>query len=155
VEVLQEVIRLLKPKLKTNEITLTDNTATARFRVSADAGHLKQLFMNLLINAIEAMPDGGEMTLNTSLQTGPELPDGNSGIKYLALSIMDSGPGLPGKVIEHLFEPVIKGNDQGVGLGLSISQNIASIHKGWIEGKNNPEGAGAIFHIFLPLIIED
>jgi two-component system, NtrC family, sensor histidine kinase HydH len=155
VEVLQEVIQLLKPKFKTNEITLTDNTATARFRVSADAGHLKQLFMNLLINAIEAMPDGGEMTLNTSLHDGPEVPDGNSGRKYLALSIEDSGPGLPEKVINHLFEPFIKGNDQGVGLGLSISQNIASIHKGWIEGKNNPEGAGAIFHIFLPLVSEE
>lgn len=152
VEVLREVIQLLKPNLRKNQINLHDNTGLAKFRVMADSGQLKQLFMNLVINAIEAMSAGGNLILSNRVHEGPELPDDDLGAKYLAISIEDTGPGVPDKVMKHLFEPFIKGNDQGVGLGLSISQNIASLHKGWINAQNKPDDSGAVFRVVLPLV---
>lgn len=153
-EVLHEVLHLLNPKYKKNQISLLDHTEGSRYRVNADASQLKQLLMNLVINALEAMPEGGALSLSTGIQEGPGVPEGDSGTKYLVINIEDTGPGLPQKVLDHLFEPFIKGNDQGVGLGLSISQNIASMHKGWIEAKNKPENAGAVFSVILPLVPE-
>jgi len=154
-EVLMEVTHLLMPKFRTNKVALIDNTEGHQYTVNADASQLKQLFMNLVINAVEAMPSGGSMSLDTALQEGPEVPEGENGTKYLVISIEDTGPGIPKKVLDHLFEPFIKGNDQGVGLGLSISQNIASMHKGWIEAKNKPAKEGAVFSVVLPLAPED
>ena len=54
--------------------------------------------------------------------------------------------------MKTLFEPFIKGSDMGVGIGLSISQSIANTHGGWICAENNPDGSGAIFRFYIPLI---
>ncbi len=151
VEVLRDVIQLLKPNLRKNQINLFDNTEVSKFKVMADSGQLKQLFMNLVINATEAMTAGGSLILSNWVREGPELPSGDFGAKYLAINIEDTGPGVPEKVMKHLFEPFIKGNDQGVGLGLSISLNIASLHKGWIEAQNKAHESGAVFRVILPL----
>lgn len=150
-EVLREVSHLLKPKFRKNQIILHDQTEGLQYQVNADASQLKQVFMNLVINAIEAMPAGGSLNLSTEISEGPGVPEGESGARYLMINIEDTGPGIPQKVMDHLFEPFIKGNDQGVGLGLSISQNIASMHQGWIQASNLPSGTGAVFSIFLPL----
>lgn len=149
VVVLQEVINLLKPKFKSNNINLFDNTFDARAMIMADSGHMKQLFMNLLINAMEAMPDGGSVILATSVYEKKNEEDEN--VSYLKIIFEDTGHGIPEKVLQNMFEPFIKGSDQGVGLGLSICQSIAGIHKGWIEARNKPESRGAIFTIFLPV----
>jgi two-component system, NtrC family, sensor histidine kinase HydH len=149
--VLQEVVSLLKPRMKSNMIQLFDNTSESRAKVLADSGHMKQLFMNLLINAIEAMPDGGDLILSASLQYAPDSAAKASDSKYLQINVEDTGHGIPEKVLANIFEPFIKGSDHGVGIGLSISQNIANIHHGWIEAKNRHDSKGAVFTIFLPV----
>jgi two-component system, NtrC family, sensor histidine kinase HydH len=149
--VLQEVVNLLKPKFKSNMIQLIDNTFESSAMVLADSGHMKQLFMNLLINAIEAMPDGGNLSLSTSLQSVPNSANEEPNTQYLTIIIEDSGHGIPEKVLANMFEPFIKGSDHGVGIGLSISQNIANIHNGWIEARNKQDVSGAIFTIYLPV----
>jgi two-component system, NtrC family, sensor histidine kinase HydH len=151
VMVLKEVISLLRPKLNKSLINLVDNTNSYPNLVSADSGQLKQLFMNLLINAIEAMPQGGELILFTEFYSNPDHSEVRHTASYLKIKIQDTGSGIPEKILRNMFEPFMKGNEQGVGLGLSISQNIASIHSGWIEGSNNPDGPGANFIVFLPL----
>lgn len=150
--VLQEVVNLLRPKFKGNHIVLQEAFAPAAARVMADAGHLKQLFMNLLINAVEAMPQGGALRLQAEVlqMAHPGEPAIQAG--FLRLTIADEGPGIPEKVLQHLFEPFMKGSEHGVGLGLSISQHIASIHRGWIEAFNKPEQGGAVFRVYLPTL---
>lgn len=152
VVVLHEVITLLKPKLKSSMITLNDLTFFGAGMVLADSSHLKQLYMNLLINAIEVMPEGGELTIATRIQNIKTEGIDSPNEKYLRIDIEDTGPGIPAKILNNLFEPFMKGTEHGVGLGLSISQNIANIHKGWIEGANKK--GGAVFSVLLPLTID-
>jgi signal transduction histidine kinase len=100
--------------------------------------------MNLILNALESMGSNGELLVSTKVK-----PDDN-GTKYLQLSVSDSGPGIPNEILETLFDPFVKGKDQGIGLGLSISQRIAELHQGWISATNN-SGKGATFTVHLPV----
>lgn len=152
-EVLQEVVQLLRPRIRKNLVELIDSTTECKALVAADSGQLKQLFMNLLMNALEVMPQGGKLILDTSQRIEPQHNDLSKNIEYLAIHIEDTGPGIPAQVLERLFEPFIKGSEQGVGLGLSISQNIASLHKGWIEARNKPNASGAVFTLYIPVVV--
>ncbi|HSV87341.1 MAG TPA: ATP-binding protein, partial [Bacteroidales bacterium] len=155
VEVLHEVIQLVKPNLKKNQIELEFRQVAERYKVSGDSSQLKQVFMNLIINAIEVMPNGGKLIFTIRPYQNTELASIENQTRYLSVNIEDFGPGIPEKVMKNLFEPFIKGSVQGVGLGLSISQNIASMHRGWIEGINKPDGQGAIFSVFIPIVAEN
>jgi len=150
-EVLREVVQLLKPNLKKNQISSEFQLSANGKTVMADSGQLKQVFMNLMINAIEIMPTGGNLILTTRIEA-PQIPGGSKDQEFVRISIEDTGPGIPEKVMQHLFEPFIKASEHGVGLGLSISQNIANLHKGWVEAENKPDGSGAVFYVYLPLI---
>jgi len=153
-ELLSEVIQLVKPKLKKSQIEYNFKNELGQIKTPADASHLKQIFMNLIINAIEIMPKGGNINVSfrkASLQRPDQQSDSEN---YLAIDIEDTGPGIPEKVMQHLFEPFVKGKEQGIGLGLSISQNIALMHKGWIDATNKPNAAGAIFTLYLPIVNE-
>jgi signal transduction histidine kinase len=153
VDVIREVIQLLRPKLKSTNIQLQEfYTPTPQF-VYADAAQIKQIFINLLINALEAMPNGGSVTISTLLHTSATNNE-QVAADYLIIMFEDTGHGIPENVLAHLFEPFSKGSDQGIGLGLSISQSIANLHKGWIDAKNKNNGSGAVFSVFLPLITE-
>ncbi len=152
VDVVMEVIHLLRPKLKSNNIELSEKYLSGNIKVNADTGQIKQIFINLIINAMEAMPEGGNMIISTTGYTEENGLNNSDKQNYLVINIEDTGHGIPQKVLSHLFEPFIKGSDQGVGLGLSISQNIANIHKGWIDAKNKLPGPGAIFSVYLPVI---
>jgi signal transduction histidine kinase len=103
---------------------------------------LKQVFINLMVNACEAMPQGGELLVKTHLR----LEQNKS---MISISVIDSGKGIPVDIEDSLFDPFVKGNDQGTGLGLSISQRIAELHHGWISAANNPD-KGATFTVHLP-----
>jgi two-component system, NtrC family, sensor histidine kinase HydH len=158
-EILDEVMQLLAPKLKKNAVKLNKTPFSDIGMISGDAGSLKQLFMNLILNAVEVMPAGGELTLNTTLihiesENPDHIPQGYSSKQFMKILIEDTGPGIPEKILNNLFEPFVKGSEHGIGLGLSISQSIASFHKGWIEASNKPYSTGAIFAIYLPISTE-
>jgi two-component system, NtrC family, sensor histidine kinase HydH len=148
-QILNEVLHLLRPKLKKNTIEVRDNTGGTNILIPAEASHLKQLFINLIMNAIDVMPKGGTLTFGIKIHLEGQAENGLNPA-YVVLSIEDTGPGIPEAILKNLFEPFVKGTEQGIGLGLSISQSIASFHKGWIEASNKPNGSGAIFSVFLP-----
>jgi signal transduction histidine kinase len=100
--------------------------------------------MNLVLNAIESMGQDGELTFKTLVNT-----DDPENLLF-QISIIDTGPGIPDDIRDSLFDPFVKGKDQGIGLGLSISQRIAELHHGWISATNN-SGKGATFTIHLPM----
>lgn len=125
--------------------------------VKADAGQIEQVIMNLVINARDAMPNGGKLTLETanvsfdpeSVERYPELKAGN----YVMLAITDTGTGMSEDVKAHLFEPFFstKGVGQGAGLGLSTCYGIVKQSGGHISVYSEP-ARGATFKIYLPRV---
>jgi signal transduction histidine kinase len=109
--------------------------------VSGDAVQLEQVLMNLGVNARDAMPEGGHLSLTTHLAA-----DGR-----VCLDIVDSGPGIPEAILPRLFEPFVttKGQGKGTGLGLAMVFSIVKAHQGEILAENLPEG-GARFRLTLP-----
>ena len=106
--------------------------------VLCNADQLRQVFLNLVLNAIEAMPDGGTLTVRTI--AGPTVA---------LIEIQDTGIGIPNDIRSHLFEPFFTNKPNGTGLGLSISAHIVTQHGGQIEVESS-EGQGSVFRIVLP-----
>ncbi len=125
--------------------------------VMADAGQLEQVILNLAVNARDAMPDGGQLlieTRNALLGYGPS--QGPNGIKpgeYVELMIRDTGVGMGAAVRAHVFEPFFttKPAGKGTGLGLSTVYGIVQEAGGYVTFESEP-GAGTSFHVFLPRI---
>ena len=128
----RDVVRSLKPQLKAQGIE-TYLDMPEGITVIADDNMLRRAVLNLVLNAIDAMPDGGELVI-----TAVEGPAG------LELEVADSGPGLTEEVMEHLFEPFFTTKSGGTGLGLAIVQRIAETHAGDITAANCPEGGAAL-----------
>lgn len=113
--------------------------------VSADRDYLSQVFTNVLMNAVQAMPTGG--TLEISLGTKEK-----NAAHYAFVKISDSGTGIAAENLEKIFDPFYTTKDigEGTGLGLAVSHRIIEEHGGVIEAENNPQG-GASFIIYLPI----
>jgi signal transduction histidine kinase len=113
--------------------------------VVADFNQLVQVFINLLVNAIQAMRDGGTMTIRTGTENG-----------WVKMSVSDTGGGIPPENMEKLFTPFFttKEDLKGVGLGLAVSYGIIERHGGRIEAQSEV-GRGSTFTVFLPAYQED
>jgi len=109
--------------------------------VAGDEERLRQVFMNLALNALDALPRGG--TLRVSCQ-----PSGEEG-REVAIYVDDTGPGVPAGVRDRIFEPFFTTKAQGSGLGLSIVHAIVAQHGGTISVEQAP-GGGARFAVLLP-----
>ncbi len=144
IPVIRETLQLMQPRFKQSDITLEERHEDEKLRLKADPDMIKQIIMNLVLNAVESMGQAGTLSVVTNISS--EEP----GRHMLQISIVDTGPGIPDEIRESMFDPFVKGKDQGVGLGLSISQRIAEQHRGWISAVNNA-GRGATFTIHLPL----
>lgn len=147
---LSEVIQLLKPRFKTNNITIREEVDLVDCSVMADSGQLKQIYLNIILNAIDIMPNGGTLTINSGLVTVNRDAENDNDNAFIGIRFIDSGPGIPNAILNNLFEPYIKKSDGGVGIGLSISQSIAKTHGGWIAAENGTNGKGAVFSVFIP-----
>lgn len=114
--------------------------------IHGDRDQIKQGLLNLILNAIEAMPDGGVVNVCADLH-----PDG----KHVIIRVRDTGPGVPAEIQGNVFEPFFstKQNGKGVGLGLSVVHGIIAQHGGTIE-IDSPQGDGAAFILTLPAYLE-
>src|SRR5207302_7345593 len=106
--------------------------------VMADVGQLRQLLLNLVRNAREAMPGGGSIRLATSVRDGSVL-----------LEVRDSGPGIAPERLQRIFDPFFTTKERGTGLGLALSQEIAQEHGGQLTCESQV-GAGTTFTLRLP-----
>jgi signal transduction histidine kinase len=113
--------------------------------VPGRADELLQVFLNLIVNALEAMGDGGELHIS-----GGVAGASNGVVPMLAVSIRDTGPGIPPDLQEHIFEPFVTTRANGTGLGLAISTQIVQQHHGIIMLESRV-GVGTTFTVQLPL----
>jgi CheY-like chemotaxis protein len=125
------------------------------FPVTADAGQFNQVLMNLAVNAHDAMPNGGRLSIETCAIERECEDVGRHGIRpagrYAMLAVTDTGSGMSAETLTHLFEPFFTTKDpsKGTGLGLATVYGIVQQHGGWIDVVSEPE-QGASFQIYFP-----
>jgi signal transduction histidine kinase len=139
-EQVREASKMLQRVVKDN-IALRIELAPQHLHIDADRGQLDQVLMNLVVNASDAMPDGGQITIRT----------GATNRTRVWLSVKDTGVGIPEEIRERIFEPFFttKGAGKGTGLGLSVVHGIVTRHGGQIEVESEL-GRGATFRVSLP-----
>ncbi len=150
--VLDRVLLLLAESPEAKPVRLVRGYQPGLLCIEADAKQLGQVFLNLILNAVQAMPGGGQVTLQTILRDGHRGDvDGfrrrGPGVE---VAITDTGPGIPPNILPDIFTPFVSTKRRGTGLGLSVSRRIVEDHGGWIEAES-PTGGGATFRVFLPI----
>jgi signal transduction histidine kinase len=143
-QLLDHSVRLLEHQMNGAMITLQRNYWADNDKLRADESQLQQAFMNLLLNAVEAVGNNGVLTIGTEIATGTD------GAQRLKISIHDTGMGIAPENLAHLFEPFFTTKKNGTGLGLSITRRIVEEHRGMIEVQSEP-GRGSTFIISLLL----
>ncbi len=112
--------------------------------VDGDEGQLSQVIHNLILNAVQAMPAGGTITI--AAQNGVAGPEGERLVK---IAVTDTGPGISANLLAKIFDPYFTTKEQGSGLGLTVSYSIVKKHGGELSVESTP-GSGTTFHISLP-----
>ena len=123
--------------------------------VSCDVGHLEQIMIHLLVNARDAMPSGGRLTIQTkNIEPGEAHAWSQLGIvpeRYVCLTVKDTGTGMTPEVMEHLFEPFYTTKEQGQGTGLGLSMVYGIVHQsGGAISVNSEPGCGTVIAIYFP-----
>ncbi|MBU1628184.1 GHKL domain-containing protein, partial [bacterium] len=115
-------------------------------KIHCDENQMQQVFLNILMNAWQAIKDNGEITIETKYQKAKN----NDG--FVEISFTDTGSGIKDEIIDHIFEPFFSTKDigKGTGLGLSICKQIVQDHNGYIKVKSEL-GKGSKFSVFLPI----
>ncbi|HNB37209.1 MAG TPA: GAF domain-containing protein, partial [Anaerolineales bacterium] len=144
-EVVNDVIALTRHLIQTNNVMLRLGTDANLPWVSIDANQMKQVLLNLIHNALHAMPNGGDLYVNTA-------PGRRDNRDWVVMSVQDTGSGIDPEDQERIFEPFFttKGDRGGTGLGLSVTYGIVIDHGGSIE-VTSQLGRGSTFEVWLPI----
>jgi hypothetical protein len=142
-EVIRDTLGLVVDDLAVKKIRLKTEFFQDIPSIEADSDQLRQVFLNLFYNAVQAMEGGGEMTVVTTVEQIGAVP-------YVRAEVRDTGPGVTSDVIGNIFKPFFTTKKSGTGLGLAITHKIIINHGGNIDIINRPEG-GASFIVELPV----
>ncbi len=145
-----DTLKLWHSKMRSTGIRLKLSLSDALPPVKGDPIEIQQVLNNLIQNAVEAMPSGGDLELSTCVRTSAL----NYGREVVMVVIRDSGPGIPMDFKERVFDPFFTTKPTGTGLGLSISHQIAKRHGGILYFESNPQ-EGSVFTLELPLPAEE
>jgi two-component system sensor histidine kinase AtoS len=143
-DLLDQALRLIEPQLDGRSITLQRDFQATTDLIKADEYELHQAFVNLLLNALEAMPQEGTLSVRTM---EPELSSGQS---FIQVEIADTGSGILPEHMDQVFEPFFTTKAAGTGLGLAVTRRIIEEHGGSISVQSRPDH-GTVFVIKLPL----
>jgi len=150
-EAIASTITLLHPELNDNTVQIQTSGLEVLPPVHADAEQLKQVFTNILKNALQAMPQGGVLTISGEVSIRKLLnPRVISAENTVHLEFMDTGVGIPPDEIERIFDPFFTTKDTGTGLGLAVVKRLLENHSGTIECRSE-EGKGTTFIITIPV----
>jgi signal transduction histidine kinase len=139
--IIEDVYKLLSTHLRQKNISFEFHPEADMLPVMGLFDHLKQVALNLFINAVEAMPQGGHLCVDTYA-----LADEHE----VAFSIQDNGAGIDPDLLPRIFDPFVTNKETGTGLGLTITHEIVQQHGGRITAENNLTG-GAKFTVWLPV----
>lgn len=149
----RETLEFVEENLKQHHIEVEIHSEPELRRIPGDPDEIQQVCLNLIMNAIQAMPEGGKLTINIlyvirrkeGLDLSPPSP-------YVMLEFCDTGPGVPKTDRARIFDAFFTTKDasEGSGLGLPVSHGIVKDHDGWMEVGDRPEG-GAVFRVYLPI----
>jgi signal transduction histidine kinase len=137
--VVDTVLGLVRGRAEKQRVVTQVSAPPGGVTLTADAGQLQQVMINLVLNALDAMPTGG--ILSVLIRNAPD---------HIEVEVTDTGPGVPKDMVPRLFQPFASSKETGLGLGLVISRRIVEDHKGAIEAMNRP-GGGASVLISLPI----
>jgi signal transduction histidine kinase len=159
-EILEKSVGLVRHSLSKAHVTLVNELGSDLPNIMLDASKIEQVFVNLMINAIDAMPSGGTLTVRTSrrrMTVGPDVGIRRTdqfriGQSVLVVEIEDTGTGVDEATRSRLFDPFFttKPTGKGTGLGLAMSKTIIALHGGTIQIANRENGgarATIVFHI--------
>ncbi len=151
-ELVTTTVELLAGQFASAKVKTRIDRADKLPAVAGDADRMQQVLINLLLNAVQAMPDGGALSIETRLvrRTRPGLEGAAEG-DFVAVSIADTGPGIPEDIREKIFDPfyTTKEGQGGTGLGLAVCSGIVKEHDGWIDVED-ASGGGTVFRVFVP-----
>jgi signal transduction histidine kinase len=142
-DIVEDTLVLVRLKLTQSKIHLRIEPPPAPLFVEGHKGQLQQVLLNLLINATHAMPDGGTITLSSSVEE-------RSGLRWVHLDIADTGTGISPEIRDRIFDSFLSGRPDGTGLGLAIAKRILLSHHGDITLRDS-SAAGTTMRITLPL----
>jgi two-component system, NtrC family, sensor kinase len=145
-EVVDGIARILETEAKEKSVEITRDFGLNLPKVWIDREQMKQVFMNLILNAIQAMREGGSIFISTRLVARDEA--GHSG-QFVQVEVRDTGIGIPPENLDRIFDPFFTSKDEGSGLGLSISHQIVQEHGGYVTVESKL-GIGTTFFINLP-----
>ena len=157
-QTLQRALNLVEARVLQQRIEIVTEMGEIPLIVDGDTEKLHQMFVNLLINAIEAMNGGGRLTIEAReirkskpLDQAPMFDDDTNGgdTKLAQIQFRDTGMGIPAELMSRLFEPFATSKERGTGLGLAVSYRIIEEHFGTIQARNDPDG-GAQFTVTIP-----
>jgi signal transduction histidine kinase len=157
--VVQGVVRLVEKQAQRHQVEIETLLAQDLPLSRMDSSRMRQVVLNLALNAIEAMPEGGVLRFTTKLEAAAPVARAShsktTGAHELSagtllLVVEDTGPGIEAKIRAHLFEPFVTTKERGTGLGLAVVYQCVKLHGGTIEVAESAEG-GARFTIRLPL----
>ncbi len=159
-QVLEDTFSLISPELREEKIHLRRALSPELPEVLADREQLRQAFLNLILNALQAMSEGGSLTIATRVtgdrskvmrknltpNTQHPKPEGN----FIEISFTDTGCGILSEKVNSIFDPFFTTKEEGIGLGLSITHRIIDSHQGSIKAESQ-EGKGTTFTIIIPV----
>jgi signal transduction histidine kinase len=150
-DLVREVVALMKTQEIMDAIEVVADLPNDIPKLRVEATLIKQVFFNLVLNASQAMPNGGMLTITSRL--AKSQPVGESRAPHVEIAFTDTGEGISAKNLRRIFTPFFttKETGKGTGLGLSVSYRIVQNHGGTIMAESPGEGQGASFRVYLPL----
>ena len=140
-EIMTEAALLVRLKLEQSKVTLTMNEPGADYLVFVDKGQIQQALLNLILNALGAMPNGGHLTLETAVEES----------RWVRVLVKDTGRGIPEEFKNRIFDSFLTARVGGTGLGLAISKRIMRAHDGDLELMEST-AQGTVFRLSLPIV---
>lgn len=151
VPIVEQALELVEARARKQAVGLRWRFPEAAVTIAADLGQMRQVLLNLLLNALDAMPEGGEIAIEVRRLSPDDVPKPMRDVSWCEVRISDSGNGLSGDVLARIFEPFVTTKETGTGLGLSICRRIVTAHGGEITARNLRH-SGAEFKFRLPCL---
>ncbi len=148
-EVIEKVIFFVRQVPEGKKASFVTQFDQAMEEIEVDADQMKQVFLNLFLNALQAKAEDCEITVKTYGEALPGLMEPSHRKHFIMVSVIDNGPGITTDKLGKIFQPFYTTREEGTGLGLSITRKIVDLHEGRITVESEV-GKGTAFHIFLP-----